>query len=122
MTAEELRNIVQKFTDRSVDVALERRSLLAEVHGQLLEVELKQKGGLIYCVENGLEELAEQWIIHRLGNLEILANRILEFIPEDNILVPIEAVLTGVVDSEFQEEPQQIKDIVSSFPDMYLNL
>lgn len=118
MTADELKKIVQKFADRPVDVVLGKDTICAEVHGQLLEVGLTIKGGAIFCVEGGIEELAEQWIVRRLGNLEILANRILEFVPEDKELVPVEAELVGVVDLEDTNTKTRVNDVVHSLSEM----
>jgi len=122
MTAEEFKQIVQKFADRKVDVELGGRTLVAEVQGQILEVTLDQKGGLLYCKEGGREETAESWIIRRLGNLDILANRILEFVIDDKALVPVEAELTGVVDSEDSGAISHVEDVVNALPEMVNSL
>ena len=116
MTAQELRQVVQKFADRPVDVEIGERTLMAELQGQIVEVSLKQSGGLLYCIEGGREELAEQWVIRRLGNLDILANRILEFVQQDNMLVPVRAKLTGVSDDEGKEVLQSMQDVVKELP------
>lgn len=121
MTAEEFRIVVQKFADREVDLVLTSRSLLVEVNREVIEVELQHKGGLLYCSEGGIQELAEQWIINRLGNLDLLANRILEFIPEDETLIPVRAEVTGVEPDE-DGHIQSTEDLVELIPSLVDNL
>ena len=115
MTAEELRQTVEKFADRPSDVVLGKDRLVVEVHGQLIEAGLKQKrGGILYCLDGGIEEPAETWIERRLGQLDVLATRILDYVPEDPALVSVEADVLATIDQDVTEKTAHVEDAVEA--------
>jgi len=120
MTAKEFMNLVMKFADRPEDVVLGNRTLIAEVHQQTVEVCVTLKDGIVYCIEeDGNEILAERWVVRHLGNIDLLANRILEFIPKDTSVIPARAQVTHMEESD--NEITEIEDIVDYMPKMIEN-
>jgi hypothetical protein len=87
MDVSRLKNIITAFADRQSDVNIERGKLLVQIHEEVIEAEISQSSGMVYVTENNVREQAELWIIKRLAHLSQLADRILEYVPEEKFFV-----------------------------------
>ena len=87
MNSDELKRILTSFADSPANVDISKGELLIELHNVLISCTMKQENGLVYIEEEGRRLTAEKWVIERLGQLPILADRILNFTKEDPFFV-----------------------------------
>ncbi len=95
MHIKEFQKIIKTFSDPGEECLVENNKLVISVNDSLIEANLKQKFGDIYVCEDHNEIPASRWIVERLANLKLLANRIIEFTPAvDNFVIPELQLLT----------------------------
>ncbi|MDR1699826.1 MAG: hypothetical protein LBR68_01370 [Lachnoclostridium sp.] len=87
MNIDDVKRIITSFADRPADLEVDKGQFLTEIRGEVIAAELKEKDEKLFIVENGKEESAKAWIRDRLAGLPLLADRILDYIPEDNYFV-----------------------------------
>jgi len=90
MTINEFKRQVISFLRKEEDFIQERNKILISIDLNTIELSLKKgANNEIICIENGNEFAADEWILHRLGKVDILANAILDQIPEDKNYVSV---------------------------------
>ena len=84
MTRSEFKKQVISFLRSPDDFIDVKGHILISKDNSTIELDLKPgENQEIWCIENGKEILAENWILDRLGKIDILAKAILDKIPED---------------------------------------
>jgi len=99
------------FADSPDDIVIKSGSLLLTVHDELIEASLSQKDGNVIVTESGLSLPAERWIARRIAKLPMLADRILNYIPDEKNYVPV----TGKFFSDFDDNIVQKIENVDTF-------
>ncbi len=89
---------VKKFAANTTDVIYADGQLIVDIQDTLYELTFRRRGGALYCIENEREYPVDQWIVERLGRLDTLARRILEYVPEDKYLIPIASQFENFLD------------------------
>lgn len=87
MKIEDLKRIISSFADRSADIEIEKGQLLSEIRGEVITAEVKNRNGDLTIKEDVQEIPIRNWIRDRLACLPLLAERILDYIPEDKNFV-----------------------------------
>jgi hypothetical protein len=118
MNYDELVRAVKSFADRPKDVSVDSGSIIAEIHDEIFEVKLKKRHGNLICEEKGKEYTAWEWMIERLGRFEQLANRIIDYVPKDDLFIPVEGDVVDVLDEHPDEEGEHTENAVSSVLDL----
>lgn len=83
MKIEDLKRIISSFADRSADIEIERGQLLSEIRGEVITADIKNRDGDLSIKEDSQEVPVRNWIRDRLACLPLLAERILDYVPED---------------------------------------
>jgi len=114
MQSEDLLSTIKSFADKPDNVKYEGGAITGEVHDEIFEVLLKKERGILYCVEDGKEYTAWEWVTERLGRFELLARRILDYIPKDDLIIPVEAEVLNVLDKDPEEKRVHTEDAMYS--------
>lgn len=93
MHTDAFKRIVTTFADPQTQILIDRDRTVVQVNGNLIEVTLRQRSGEIYVIDAGNELPANQWIITRLAQLPLLADRLLAIVPATTPFVTPEAHL-----------------------------
>ena len=117
MTRKEFQRQVVSFLRKPEDYLEEKGSVLITFDNTTIDLQLQQEGNNIWCVEKGNRILAEDWILERLGKIEILANAILDAIPKDANCIPVPSQF----ESLSLEEPKEFQDTLQSLTSLIEN-
>lgn len=119
MNVSEFRSAVEAFADKPKDILYEPgEPLVAEIQNEIFEVSLTIRHGVLYCIENEREYVAGRWIIERLGRFELLAERILNYIPEDPLFVRVEADVVDVLEKDPDADSAYTEDALRSLHEL----
>lgn len=110
MNISDFKRIVTSFADKQSDIEISKGQLLTEIRGELIEASLSTKEGILFVREKGVEENAQTWIRNRIACLPQLAERIIDYIPDEpNFINPI-GYLIDELEFDPEEKEQPIKD------------
>lgn len=84
--------------------------MLAQIRDELVEVSISEREGTIWVREGDDEQRAYNWIIRRLARLQLMADRILTQVPEEQHFVDPEGILLDDLESEPNSEEFEIAD------------
>ena len=118
MNLQQLLDSVQAFADKPGNVSYDRGRLIAEIYSEIFEVEIHERKGNIWCVENEKEQPAWQWLTRRLGRFGQLARRILDYIPDDPLFISVEADVVDVLDEDPDEESKHSVNALESVQEL----
>lgn len=77
------RQVVSAFADSPNDVEIQKGGSLAiQVGNEVITAELSLREGALMVSEGGATQRAERWIVRRLAMLDLLADRIINSIPQ----------------------------------------
>ncbi len=106
--------IVQSFASKPCDVDYSSGILTAEIRGEMLEVSFSMRNGDLLCSENNCQSTPGQWIAKRLARLDSLAQCIIDNVPFDNRLIPIEATFTDTIEKNPEEHEERVSDALAT--------
>lgn len=110
MNIADFKRIVTSFADKPTDLELEKGTLLTEIRGELIQAKIVSKGGVLFVQENGMEDSATNWICNRIACLPQLADRIIDYIPNDKSFVnPCGRLL-----DELEYDPEETEQDISN--------
>src|SRR4051794_17200465 len=69
--------VVSSFLDSEDQLQIERGTIVLQFGPDLINANLRQHDGALFVEEDGFESRAEQWIMRRIANLDLLAERII---------------------------------------------
>ena len=118
MKSDELKRILTSFADSPANVDISKGELLVEIHNVLISCTVTQENGLVYIEEEGRRLTAEKWVIERLGQLPVLADRILNFIKEDPFFVRPRASSLDRLEDNPREIPTPVDDALQHLQEM----
>lgn len=109
MNRDTFRQIVTAFADEAIDVDFSGGNMLAQIRDEIVDVKVSEREGTIWIQESGEELSAYAWIIKRLARLNLLADRILAQIPDEEYFVEPEGILLDI-DSSSNDNNSKSKD------------
>jgi hypothetical protein len=109
------RRILTTFADSPADINLQKGELLVQVRDDLIEASVFRREGSIFVVDNGLEYTALRWLVERVARLQLLAERLLNYVDYEPYFVTPAA---EVVD----ELEHNAADVATSSPDALASL
>jgi hypothetical protein len=120
MDVRTLKDTLAAFMDKPENLDIEKGNLLVQIGEEVLTAEISVRGGQVTVREGGVEESAENWIAHRVANLRLLAERIIETCALDHHFVRPKGEFLDQIDQMPNETPQRDLDalnVVKTFLD-----
>ncbi len=114
MHTDAFKRIVTTFADPQTQILIDRDRTVVQVNGNLIEVTLRQKSGEIYVIDAGNELPANQWIITRLAQLPLLADRLLATVPVTKPFVTPEAHLLESLEVKPGADPEHVPEALTA--------
>lgn len=114
MEIETFKRIVSSFADSPNDVEYSKGILTAQIRDEIFEVSFRTNKGDLVCVEQGHTLPAGQWIVQRLGRFDNLARRIIDYYPQDKLLIPVHGQIVDVLDSSPSAEKKPTNDVLGA--------
>jgi len=111
MNIEDLKRVLVSFADNNTDVIIERGKVFAEIRGEIIEAQLLQKANELTIKEDNVEYPIAQWIIDRIANLHTLAERILDYIPEEPYFIDPNGKLLDELNANPKEDDKTIYNV-----------
>lgn len=109
-----LKETLAAFMDRPGSFAIEKGNLMVQIGEEVLTAEISIREGQVTVREGGVEESAENWIAHRIANLRLLAERIIETCGSDDPFVRPKGELLDQIDRMPYETPQIAPDALGT--------
>ncbi|QEC66590.1 hypothetical protein FRZ67_04490 [Panacibacter ginsenosidivorans] len=110
MNIQDLKRILVSFADNASDVEITKGKLTAIIRGDIISADVLIKDGELYIKEDENELKALIWISIRIAQLEILADRIKEYIrPIGDFINP-----TGLLLDDIDTDPSEIEKPTSN--------
>lgn len=119
MNVNDFKRIISSFADRPTDLEFDKGKLLTEIRGELIEARVFNKDSVLHIEENDNEYTAIAWIRDRIANLPQLAERILDFIPDDKSFVTPEGKLLDELDYDPEEKEQSVYDTTDKLIEIF---
>ena len=82
MDMEKMRSVLKAFTASDDCIEIKGGTLLLQLGADVIMADISMKDGNIYMTEDGKSLSAEQWIVRRIAQIDLLAERILTNVPE----------------------------------------
>ena len=98
LTPKDFERILRKFADDPEDVMVDHETIVCQINGEDISVELSvNDDDILYCQEDGGRKMkAKQWIEKRLAGLDELADKILQYVPQDPHFISVSSRQTSV--------------------------
>jgi hypothetical protein len=87
MNYKDFRRIVSSFADTPADIDIQKQRLLVQIREEVIEATVIQRQGEIWVTEDDSTMPGFQWIIKRIAKIDLLADRIKQYIPENPTFV-----------------------------------
>lgn len=114
MQIDTFKRIVTTFADPQTEILIERDRTVVQVNGNLIEVTLKLKSMEVFVVDGGHEMPANQWVLVRLAQLPLLADRLISTVPVTRPFVTPEADLQYSLEVMPGEESEHVSDALDA--------
>jgi hypothetical protein len=115
MDYDKFRKILTTFSDPGTEVELARGNLLVQINDRALTARVRVQNGEVYVEDDSSESMpATEWIILRVARLLLLADRILQFIPQTDHFVRPEAAIFDNLDDEHPRENEHATDALET--------
>jgi hypothetical protein len=82
MRIDELRRVLSAFADKPADLDVSKGTLIVQINDDLIEAKVFQRDSDLWVSEGGTDSRATTWIINRVARLPLLADRILDLVPQ----------------------------------------
>ncbi len=112
MNIVDFKRIITSFADKPTDLEFEKGTLLTEIRGELIQAKIFNKDGALFVLENGIEDSATNWIRNRIACLPQLADRIIDYIPNDKSFVNPCGRLLDELEYDPEEKEQDISNSI----------
>jgi hypothetical protein len=97
MQIDEFKSIVSTFSDPGQEMLFEGKKVVFSVNSNLIEINVTNNSGDIQVDDGSGSMPASLWVVKRLANLPLLADRLMEQIPhEDNFISPSARLLPSL--------------------------
>lgn len=102
MDISRLKLALSTFTDQSGSLILEKGDLVVQVGEELISARTTIRDGQVMVIEEGVEERAEHWLVHRIAHLDVLADRLLATFAQTAFVTP-----TGELVDQVEQSPTE---------------
>jgi hypothetical protein len=82
MDIDKLKSVLKTFTASEDQIETKGGTLMVQLGADLITADISKTGGTLYVTEQGVRYTAEQWILRRVAQVDLLADRILANIPK----------------------------------------
>lgn len=82
MDTAQFKDVLTCFLDSTDQIDTDRSTIAFDLAGEFVSATLENRRGVVYVRENETATIAEDWIIDRVANLRVLADRIISAVPE----------------------------------------
>jgi len=82
MDIDKLKSVLKTFTASEDQIETKGGTLMVQLGADLITADISKTGGTLYVTEQGVRSTAEQWILRRVAQVDLLADRILANIPK----------------------------------------
>jgi len=98
------KQILSTFVDSVDQFEIKRGTLVVQMGSELISAELRQRADGLFIEEDGVQHRAEQWIVRRLAQLDLLAERILSSVPSvTSFVIPKADILETINESPLDQ-------------------
>jgi hypothetical protein len=120
MNIQDFKRVLSSFADKQEDIQFEKGSFIGTIRGKDIIGDFKQREDNLFIIEDGIEYAVREWIGLRLADLDTLAKKILELIPEERDFVqPKGAYLNDInitpddCEIDIESVPAQMTEVLS---------
>jgi hypothetical protein len=82
MDLDKLKCILKTFADSDDGIETRNGTLMVQIGGDVITADIAKTDGTLYVTEKGTRYAAEQWILRRIAQIDLLAERILANVPQ----------------------------------------
>ena len=112
------RRVLTTFADSPADISLERGQVLVQVRGDLLSGSLRDRDGAIVVSEGSVDYPGLKWIVDRVAQIPLLADRILTQVEAEQYFVTPRAEVLDDVNRATTEEVYETPDALGALRDL----
>ena len=87
MDLDRLKHILRTFADSDESIEIRSGTLMVQIGGDVITADIAKTDGTLYVSEQGMRYTAEQWVMRRIAQVDLLAERILANIPQTQTFV-----------------------------------
>jgi len=102
--------ILETFADDPRALDRVRDQMILQMNDQVLEFQANLRGNDVYVTEDGVTERAEVWVRNRLGNLRLLAQRIIDVTPTLDEYIAPSGLFIDVLENAPRDQEQYFED------------
>jgi hypothetical protein len=113
MDIKALKSALSSFTDQPDSLLLDRGQLVVQIGEELISAKTVIRDGQVIVIEGDKEQRAESWIVERVVNLGLLANRILAAFPADDAFVRPTGDLVDAIERAPNGTPILVDDVLT---------
>lgn len=115
MTANELKRILGAFVNDPSELDVRQGRIVAQIQDELLDVRLvtNAESGELTIEDADTTYTPRAWILRRVAKLDLLADRILTYIPETPAFVVPSGLLRGDLASSAADQETAVSDVAS---------
>lgn len=118
MNITDFKRIIISFADRPSDLEFDKGVLLTEIRGELIQAKISNKDGVLFVTENGFEDTALNWIKNRIACLPQLADRIIDYIPNDKYFVNPSGNLLDELEYDPEEKEARVTNTTNKLSEI----
>jgi hypothetical protein len=110
MDADSFQRILTTFADTPADVDVSKGRVFVQIRNEVIDAQIFMRDGALVVKESSSQWPAEQWLVKRIAQLPLLADRILGFVPGESTFV----VPSGGFLDELEKAPEEQEAITSN--------
>ncbi len=114
MLYKDFRRVLQTFADNPTDIDFSKGHMVVQVRDELIEIGLTTRDGVLYVNEGGTEQTAQRWLVRRIARLDMLAERILNYVEPEKHFVRPSGLLLDEIERDPDDEPDQVEDSIAA--------
>lgn len=113
MQVDDFKSVISTFADPGSDMLFERAKVIFSMNGQVIDISITSQHGNILVDEGNGNVDASLWIIKRLANLPLLANRLKERITPNDCFVSPKANILETLESKPEDNVNSTNDALT---------
>jgi transcriptional regulator with XRE-family HTH domain len=115
VTAHELKRILGAFVNDPSELDVRQGRIVAQIQDDLIDVRLltKADSGELMIEDSGTTYTPRAWILRRVAKLDLLAERILAYVPGTTAFVVPSGLLRGDLASSTADQETRVSDVAS---------
>lgn len=118
MNIDQFKKILLSFADSQTDIETDKNEIVIRIRDEIIEITLIRKELELFVVENETSQPAITWIVNRLAKIHQLADRILDFIPEEKNFICPKGELLADIDKNPDEKSELVNNSLEAVIDV----